>query len=498
MKKEITESIARNFSIMFGAQTITWITSFVLLMFLPRYLGSEDYGRLYLALSVKMMLGLLIDFGGNFLITKEVARSKEVGIKVLNSYLILRVLLWAIAVGTLILLSEVLGYSQHVHLLILVLVIGKLFEGGTLALKSYFEGIERTEYPSVGMIVERVFISIFSVAALLMGADSLAIAVIFAVGMLLNFIVIGWFSRKFIAIKYQFDSKTFQLLGSGLPYFLFSLFTVIYFRVDAVMLSSMTTETVTGWYGGAYRFFDTVMVFPIIYTTAIFPIFSKLWKDENGLLEDTLGKSLKFILILGVPIAMLIFLFSEPIIEFFMGLEEYGPSVLVLQIFALTIPLIYVDFILSSAIMGAANKQKAWACVGFVAIFINIGANFVLIPYTQTMLMNGGIGAALATFLTELFVMICAIYLLPSSYFKTFKMSYILKPLGAGVAMTAFVLLLDGTNIYWIILMFAGFGVYMGGIFVLKTFRKDELELIKSFASYSRLKMMISDKKINV
>lgn len=494
MKKEITESVARNFSIMFGAQVITWINSFVLLMFLPRYLGSEDYGRLYLALSVKMIVGLLIDFGGSFLITKEVARSEKTGTQILSSYLILRVILWAILIGLLILLADVFGYSRHVHLLILILVVGKLFEGGSMALRSYFQGIERTEYPSLGMIAERVFVAVFAVAALLMGADSLLIAVIFSVGMLLNFLVIGWFSRKFITLEYRLDTKVFRLLSSGLPYFLFSLFSIIYYRVDAIMLSAMTSEAVTGWYGGAYRFFDAVFILPVIYTTAIFPVFSKLWKEEDGVLEDTFGHSLKFILILGIPVAIVIFQFADSIIEFFMGLEEYGPSVILLQVFALTIPLIYVDFILSSAIMGAANRQHAWAWVGFIAIFINIGANYLLIPYTQSVFANGGIGAAVATCITELFVMASALYLLPGGYFKTFKTAFLVKPLAAGIAMMGFVVLMAGSQVYWMLVMVTGLAIYVAALFVLRTFGREEIKLMKSFTSFSRLKSLLSSK----
>lgn len=488
MKDKITESVARNFSIMFVAQMANWVASFVLLMFLPRYLGSEDYGRLYLALSIKMMLGLFIDFGGNFLIPKEVARSEQEGQKILNSYLILRVLLWIISIGGVILVSHWLGYSEHVQLLILILVIGKLWEGGTKAIKAYFQGIERTEYPSIARVVERMFVAAFSVAALLMGADSVAMAVIITIGALLNLLVVLWFSKRFVTFEFNFDTKVFSLLSSGLPYFLFSLFSIIYYRVDAIMLSSMTSEQVTGWYGGAYRFFDAVMVLPIIYKTVIFPIFSKLWDNEDGMLESTFGKSLKLMLILAVPVALGIFLFSKDIIHFFMGLEEYGPAVVVLQIFAISIPVIFVDFIFGSAIMGAANSQRAWAAIGFTTIFLNVGINYLLIPHTQELYGNGGIGAAWATFVTEFFIMSSAIFLLPNTYFDRFKASFVFKPLLAGGCMAAFVWMMSGTGWYWIIILALSGVVYLGALFAVRTFSDEEMKMIKNLGLFTTLK----------
>lgn len=489
--KEIGKSVAQNVSVMFGAQVVTWGSSFLLLYFLPRYLGPEDFGRLYLALSIKMMLGLLIDFGGNYLIPKEVARSEKKGAWILSSYIMLRIVLWVLSIGVIMLLSNILGYSQHVHLLILILVIAKLWEGGTTAINAYFQGIEQMEYPSIGKIVEKTFVALVAVGALLLGADSIGIAIIMTVGALLNLIVIYWFSRNVVRVSYKFDPKIFSLLQSGMPFFLFSLFSVIYYRIDAMMLASLTSEEVTGWYGGAFRFFDIVMVLPLLYKTAIFPVFSKLWNNKEGVLETTVGQSVRLMVILGIPTAAVIFLFAEPIIDFFMGIQEYGASVVILQIFAVSIPFIYIDIILGSALMGAANKQKAWAIVGLIAIFVNISINFLLIPYTQTVFSNGGIGASIATLVTEIFVMGSALYLLPEGYLQSFKSNYVFKPAVATILMAIPVLLLiKYTPLYWMLtLMLAGV-IYVSCLLLLKTFDSEELNLIKNFISTSHKKLI--------
>jgi O-antigen/teichoic acid export membrane protein len=77
MSKDIATSIARNATVMMGSQVVTWVSSFVLMMFLPRYLGSEDYGRLYLAMSIAMIAQVFVDFGGAYYIAKEIARHRD-------------------------------------------------------------------------------------------------------------------------------------------------------------------------------------------------------------------------------------------------------------------------------------------------------------------------------------------------------------------------------------------------------------------------------------
>lgn len=493
--KSISSSVARNMSVMFGAQAVNWVSSFLLLYFLPRMLGTEDFGRLYLALSIKMMLGLLIDFGGNYLIPKEVARSQKIGSHVLSSYVILRILLWVLSIGGIILFSHLLGYSQHVHFLILILAVGKLWEGGYSAISAYFQGIERMEYPSLGNIVERMSVALFSIIALFLGADSIIIAIIIATGALLNLIVLVYFSRKMIPFSYKFDFKVFGLLKTGMPYFLFSLFSVIYYRIDAVMLASFTTESVTGWYGGAFRFFDIVMIFPLIYKTAIFPIFSKLWDDKEGKLEETVSESLRLMVILGLPVALGIFVYAEDVIQFFMGVDEYGPSVIILQIFSLSIPIIYMDIILGSALLSAADRQSAWAVVGFFAIFVNIGLNYFFIPYTQLHFANGGIGAAGSTFFTELFMMCSAFYLLPKGYLRGFEAAYLLKPAVATAIMGTAMWLLMLLGVHWMIALILVSIIYVIGLLILKTFVREELLLLKEFLSIQHLKGVLKVSK---
>jgi O-antigen/teichoic acid export membrane protein len=482
LRIEVRESVARNMSVMFGAQVVTWGSSFMLLYFLPRYLGPEDFGRLYLALSVKMILGLLVDFGGNYLIPKEVARSESKGAKMLSSYILFRIALWVLSLGLVLLFSQVMGYSEHVYVLILILIVGKLWEGGTTALGAYFEGIEKMEYPSIGKIVEKVFVAFVASAALILGTDSVGVAVIITIGALLNLIVIYAYSKRVVRISYVFDPEIFSLFRSGLPFFLFSLFSVIYYRIDAIMLASLTTEEVTGWYGGAFRFFDVVMVLPLLFKTAIFPVFSKLWNNTKGLLESTVAHSLRLMILMAIPSAMLVCVFARPIIGFFMGLDEYEPSIVILQIFALSIPFIFMDIILGSALMGAANRQKSWAVTGLAAIFINISINFVLIPHTQEVYMNGGIGAAVATLFTEIFVMISAFWLLPKDYLKSFKFDYLLKPTLATALMSVpLALLLLFTNVQWMIVLLFAVIFYVTGLFVLNAFDSKERLILTEF-----------------
>lgn len=492
MSQEIGESIAKNTTVMLAAQVITWVSSFVLLLFLPRYLGSESYGQLYLAMSLGMIIGIIIDFGGNYLIPKEVAKSKQITADILVSFAGVRSIIWAICMGGLLLFSYIVNYSRVINILIIILGVSKLWEGGSKAIRSCFQGYEQMEYPSVGIIAEKVFVSALAVAALLMGAGAIEVAIIMTIGAFINLLVCIKFVPLIINHIPSFRIETsYRLLKNSIPYFMWSIFAVVYYRIDAVMLSTMTTDEVVGWYGGAYRFFDIVMFLPAIFTTVVFPIFSKLWDGKGENLPNTFQQSLKFIVMAGIPISILFFCYSEHMVSLFYGLDEYGPSVLVLQIFSIGILLVYIDFMLGSAIL-ATDRQRAWAVVGFVAILLNIALNFLLIGYTQEQMGNGGIGAAITTIITELFILVAALFMLPKSYFREFDYLMPVKCIGSGVAMSAMIWSLSSIGMHWMLQAVCSSLVYLFLIVSLKVLSRNELLFIRRFFTWKKMKSIMS------
>lgn len=472
-----------------GSQLITWVSSFVLMMFLPRYLGSEDFGQLYLAISLTMILQVVVDFGGTFFISKEVARSHaNAPVLVANSFG-LRMMLWAVSILPLIAFCIVVGYSETVTTLIVILGFSKLWECLGKVLEATCQGFEMMEYPSLGNIAERLLLTSVAVTVLVLGAHSIVVAIIMATATLLNTSIVLGFSRRIIPRLPRIEWKaSLGLLKRGLPYFLHAVFSVIYYRVDAVMLSLMTSSVVVGWYGAAYRLFDIVMFLPSILGRAMFPVLSKLWGvNEQAILAKTTEKSLSIIFIAGIPISIGIFAFAEQIIGFFFGLGEYGPSVAVLRIFSVGLLLVYIDMVLGTALF-ATDKQRQWTAVALIAVFLNPLINYYMIPYSQTHFGNGGIGAAIATIVTEFFVLMCAVNLMPKSIFQQSSIGVPMKSIASGVAMAGSIWIAHMTGLTWILQGAIGLVTYLGVLVSLKTLAPEDLTFLRSFFSARNLK----------
>lgn len=488
MSIEIARSVTRNTSVLFLSQVVTWGSSFILMLFLPRYLGSEEYGRLYLAMSIMIMSHLVIDFGGGYFIPKEIARLRPKAPFLVVNSLAARLLLWVVMYGILLAFAHIVDYPPVVRQLIAILGFATVWEGLGKTMKNCFQGFERLEYSAIGAIAERVVVTAAGVGALLLGADVLVIALIMAGSTLLNTLISARLLRRLVPALPSVDLREgWTILKAGVPYFLWSVFAVVYYRIDAVMMSLMTPASVVGWYGAAYRFFDVLMFVPAILSTAVFPVMARLWKEGPGALAATTGKSLELIITAGILVSCCTFLFSREIIGMFFGLDEYGPAVLLLQLFAVGLPLVYIDMVLGTVIL-ASDRQRAWSFVALGAIPVNIGLNMALIPVTQSQFGNGGLGAALATLVTEFLVMVAALHLVPKHLMASLRIGVVVKGICIIPGLWSVWLLLQYFELPWLLQALAVVITYAYALHSLGVVNPSEVAFLRNYFSPGNLR----------
>ncbi|MGO9480406.1 MAG: flippase [Candidatus Kryptoniota bacterium] len=497
MSYSIAKSIVKNTTIMMSAQMITWVSGFILLLFLPRYLGSKAFGELYLAMSIQIICQWLIDYGGANYISKEIARDRISGhvAGLMTDSAVLRLGLWSLTLVLTLALCIFAKYAVTVTILIMTLGISNVWGNMTTLLRECYQGFEEMKYPSIGAVAERSFLMLTAVLALLLGAGVTVIVILMAVSTIFSFGISWKYSKTMFRFNHWIDkARLRRVLSEGFPYFLWSLFGIIYYRIDAVMLSLMAPDSVVGWYGAAYRFFDILMFLPAIFSQALFPILSRLSTSEYSSMKDTSQKSLELLLLAGIPIACGLIFFSREIIQILFGLAQYTPSIVVLQIFSVGMLLVYADFVLGSTVI-ALDKQKQWAAVAFGAMILNIAMNLFLIKYFQTQYSNGGIGSAIATDLTELFIMTFAIRLLPKELFTRDFFLVIAKGISAGILMALTIAGLRVWGLPFIAQGFAGAVVYILALIVLSTFKPSEVELFTRAISVKRLREVMTTGK---
>src|SRR5204863_536398 len=119
-----------------------------------------------------------------------------------------------------------------------------------------------------------------------------------------------------------------ELLRKSIPFILYGVLGVIYYRLDTVLLSLMASAAVVGWYGAGYRIFDTLVFLPSLVISAVmYPVFSKLSAHSVHELKIAVEKSMNFLLFCGIPIAAGLIVAAPEIIGFLYHRPEFVNSI---------------------------------------------------------------------------------------------------------------------------------------------------------------------------
>ncbi|HEV8676476.1 MAG TPA: polysaccharide biosynthesis C-terminal domain-containing protein, partial [Methylomirabilota bacterium] len=138
--------------------------------------------------------------------------------------------------------------------------------------------------------------------------------------------------------------------------------------------------------------------------------------------------------VITVPLAVTLLVLAGEIVGFLFTLETYRPSVPILRVHALSLAMVFVDYYLVGILM-AMGRERVWLAIVGAACLVNLALNWVLIPATDGWYANGGIGAAAATLVTEVFILAWALHAIPAGTFGRASVRVAARALAVGAAL---------------------------------------------------------------
>ncbi len=419
-----------NSTLMMVSQLVTWTTSLTLTGVIGRTLGDRGFGDLYLAMSWTVIFSVLVGFGLDQQLTRTVARDRTVlGQYLLNS-MALKTCLFVLAYLLITGIVYALGYPPETRKTTAIFSCLLLFQGLNSLLGASYQAFERVAYSTVGGTLEKVSIAVIGIYLLTHGYGVMALAVAYVAVAAGNTLWQMYFLRRLGPITPTINHRIWpQLLKGGVPFFWFWVLTTVYFRVDVILLSKLTNSEVVGWYGAAYKLFETLMFLPTILSLVImYPILARLSAQSRDGLRFAMDKGLSVLLMLGTPICVGLFTLAGPIITLIYGDKDFAPAVPALQWLAVALFLLYVNHMMVVSLWSLNQETKMIPAAG-VAVFINIGVNFVLIP------RYAHLGAAASTVVTELFLTAYVLAVIPKDLLSRNSLAVLGKALVASAVM---------------------------------------------------------------
>lgn len=250
---------------------------------------------------------------------------------------------------------------------------------------------------------------VFSVLILILLGFSISGVII---GYIIASFVAMLFARnycKFISVNNDFDIR--KIFSFAIPVLFFSLASTLILNIDLLSIKSILKEnTLTGYYTSASTLArPTLSIFTALSTTLFPSIVLAYSKEDKKQVINYINQSLRYLLILLLPLLFLVSATSENLISM-VYTDKYAPAAPALSILVFGLGFITLYGVLNTIIM-AIGRPKVSMYIAFSLVPIDLILNLTLIPLYQLE------GAAIATTVTAVIgVVISAAYI-----FKKFK-----------------------------------------------------------------------------
>jgi len=465
----VAKKIAYNSGFLLIGRVATKLISLLIMAYMARYLGSEDFGIYNFALSFVSLFTIISELGLHGIAVRESSRNQDNSDSILGNSVYISTFLSLIAFIFSVISIQILGYSYETKIIVFVISTGLLL-GAFLPYGIIYEISFKMKYSVFFSIVSRIVLLVAIFLVIFKDYGLIGVAIASVLSDFVHKILMYVFSLDILKLKFKFNYELCKnLIKESLPLAFASLFGMIYFRIDIVMLSILSGNNDVGIYSSAFRLTEAFLFIPSSLMVSLFPLMSKYYSTSKQSLIFAYLRSTKYIFSIALAVAIFSFFYANFIISVVYG-EQYLESIRVLQILIFASTIIAINFP-SRELLVSINKQKIVTLTTIVCAIVNISLNLLWIP-TYTYL-----GAALATLITEL------VYWAFSFYFIDFiSMKSIILNLRATIISG---LLISGLLYYSLNFMYSLWWIPLFGlsylllIYLLKGIDEEDTQILK-------------------
>jgi len=387
-------SILKNTFALFLTNLLNPIVSFLLVLVISRYLGVEGLGQYSLVMSYVAIFGALASLGLGSLLVREVAKSPES----LHGLFANAILFGTVAsLITLLGMNAVIGlmgYQKEVVQASFILSLSLVVSTPAYFVESIFRSVEKSEYVAVTCFVENTIKVALCVILAILGYGIISICgVILATRVFALALFLYFYVKVLGRPAWGFRPDIWLFLAREAPFFAgIVIFSTIHLSVDQIILSKLKSIEAVGIYSASDRLLSICKTFPLAFSSALLPFFTKEFFSGTAQLRDLAVSSSRYMFILVLPVVVGTAILSDQIINLIYG-QKFAASgrLLTVQIFSL-IPF-GLAYIFASVLIATGN-QKVDMTINMVAALLNILLNFILISWLAEM------GAVLANLST--------------------------------------------------------------------------------------------------
>ncbi len=361
-------------------------------VWVARYLGPNQYGNLSYALAFVALFSTFANLGLNTIVVRDLVRAQSQKDEILGTTFLLKlvggILAFGLALATITFLRPA---DRLTRMLVGIIAAGMVFQAGD-TIDYWYQSQVQAKFTVWAKNSAFLIISGVKIALILLHASLIAFAwaglaeiVLGSLGLVLTYTI----GKQQIRAWHMSLHMTGKLLRDSWPLIFSGIVSMIYLRIDQVMLGQMASDAEVGIYSAAVRLAEVWYFIPMITVSSVYPSIVEARGKSETLFYDRLQLLYNAMAASGYLIALPVTFLSGWIVHVVFG-PAYGRAgdMLAVLIWAG----IFVNLgVARSSFLTTMNWTKVHFMTVFFGSIINVVLNILLIPRW------GGMGAVIAS-----------------------------------------------------------------------------------------------------
>lgn len=386
--------IINNISWLFAERTFNMLLSMFVGIYVIRYLGPDNYGKLSYSYSFVGLFAAISKLGLDQIVIRNLVKKENLDREIVGTAFILKLIGSLLTLGLIIIAIFNFSKDSQNQWMTSIIAVGLLFESFE-TIDFWFQSKVRSAPMAKARSIQLTVSSVLKLLAITFKLPVIAFAWLFAIDYIVKAVATVWAywkQNRFLS-QWRFSLSTaINLLKDSWPLILSGVMVTIYLRIDQVMLGNMVGNEEVGTYAAAIRFSEVWYFVPTAICSSVFPAIiqakQKSEREYQQRLQQLYDLMAWIALLIAVPMTFL----SDNLIATLLGGEYIKASpILTLHIWAGLF--VFLGIARSQWLMTENFTKFSFATTSLGAL-TNIILNLYLIP------LYGGTGAALATLIS--------------------------------------------------------------------------------------------------
>jgi O-antigen/teichoic acid export membrane protein len=382
----MSEKVAKNVVSLVVSKLLSSVLVFVGYAAIFRYLGTVRTGQYQFIIAFVTLFSVVVDFGIQQYVIKKVSEHPEESEKYLGNFFATEIVVSLVIYGIMALIAVLSHYPTIVLEGILTCGFGMVL----CALSDPFTAVISGHQAMFKIAFVNFADSLINVAVMFLTIifhRSVEFLVTVQIWMgILHLIVYLRVIKSYVpkpslwryAKQLDFDLVRKMILAA-LPFGMLVGFSIVYNKIDVVILSYMKGYAETGLYTAAYKFFDTLSFFPGVVASALYPFYSdSLRKGNLEAVKNALATYTRYMISIGLPIAFGGMILA-PKLMVLVGGQAFLPGYKALEILVFATAVLFSYAAVNSLVIN--QMTRAAVIITFINIFVNSIGNILLIPH---------------------------------------------------------------------------------------------------------------------